>query len=271
MIIGNAISAFGLRVGGGLDPQAQLYIDDAGIIDSIERNAINNLFIRIQDTPAIWDSIRQGFLYLVSPTHVAASYINAVSTTNFIPTPGGSGPIFSVDGWQFTGSPVHVLTGYIPSVEFDSISSGLIGWYCNTDTSTTGFAMGSLNGGTQRIEVADFNGGIIQFRAFNNSNVLDPAVANTIGSYACSIESSVLRHAIKDGVNLETDTNVVGGSLPSFETVLGARNNAGTIQLHSDRRYATFYQSKVGLSSANCIELSNAITQYNQNVISGAR
>ncbi len=270
MMIGNAISMFRIRRG-RVDPQAQLYIDDAGITDSTEIDAVNNLFVRLQDTPGIWTSISAGLLYLVSPTNVAASYINAVSTASFIPKQGASGsPVYSTNGWDFVLT-AHILTGWVPSAQLASINTGLFGWYCNTNTATTGYAMGSLNSGTERIGLIDYNGGDIQFRAYDANNLIDPAVANTIGSYVCTIESNAARHAIKDGINLETDISVVGGALPDFEMVLGARNNAGTIQTHSDRRYGTFLIGTIGLSSANSIELSNAITEYNNNVIAAGR
>lgn len=116
---------FGTRFGNnassvGFDPDAVAYFTAAGITDTTEKDAVNQLVLDLKGTGStpsgtdLWTDAAA--FYPISPTSLAAAAYNLRDTTNFNMTWANS-PTHASTGVTFDGSTQYGDTGFNPNVE----------------------------------------------------------------------------------------------------------------------------------------------------------
>lgn len=265
----------GSIINGGIvesfDIDAIAYFVSAGITGSIEKNAVNQLFLDIKGIGSTTNDsdIYAKFvaLYLVSPTSLAASAVNAVNPSTFDLTWVNS-PTHATTGVTLNGTTQYGKTGIIPST--DLIDSDIsMGVYCRTEVQKGGF-MGCLQSTSQRLWFSGRTGGDnAQANVYNTTVGLTVSnlIAKAFNTY--SRRSGTDQEIYKNGVSL-TSNALGGGTVPTIEMYIGGRNNAGSPDELALSELAGCYVSS-GLTDNEMTDLFDAMDKYQTNVISGGR
>lgn len=250
-----------------LDADAKTYIDDAGITNRTEIAAVNQLVLDLKGTGSttnnnnIWASMNA--IYPVSPTSLAAAAYNLKDSATF--------PI------TWANSPTHASTG----IKGGGTSYGDTGYDANSEgMSNNDFGItysGVYSGGDYAMGVL---GGGVYFAIRNTSNnkifyggsSSNPALGgDATRSVTTAIRSSnISREIFKNGVSNGTNTTSDTGTLPALNIYVLALNNSGS-PAGSFAKETDFYAVHTALTDGEVVDLYDAITTYNANVISGGR
>lgn len=252
------------------DALALDYFSRAGISDTTEKLAVNTLVRNLKSSANIWASLQGGFFYPVSPTSYGASLHNLISSS-FAPSPGAS-PTFSQNGWSFNaGSSQYLKTGFIPSTDL-TINTGGMDVYMRSYTAGNTFFYGSIN--TAGTNAWGFGlrtaGNAATIHIYNNTGFA-PTNSSSNGVFSFEIRSNTDREMRRNGVSLGTTAIGAGGTMPAFETHIGARNVNGTAGAYATCEISTLVQRKIGLSNSDLDLLHSYINTYNSTVIAGGR
>jgi len=249
---------------------AETYWSRAGITNLTERNAIATLFNTLQSgTGVMWDAVKNGALYLVSPTSYGASLYNSVNTS--FDLIAGVAPTYSTLGHSYNGSTQYLNTQLTPSVTC-SRNSFLMGW---TDTLTTGnrtVVLGSHQSSTNRILLQPCYDGANFFGIYLDSASLNLSGLNSNreGRYLFTVNNTANRLWLRNEATLISDTNIFLGNLPNQPIYIGGYNNAGT-PAFTQCTITSAYVGTTALSSTNSVSFSTALKTYNDTVIPGGR
>lgn len=247
----------------GFDTSAAAYFTAAGITDSTEQNAANDLIVGLKDNNLFSKIIG---LYLISPTSLAAAEVNAktpgVFDITWVNTPAHTTTGVDFDGTQYG------RTGILMSVSPLSINNGHLGYYSRDSGSLIRIDMGARESIANRKstmllnQLGDFTGAI-------SGNQLVIGAANGEGNYILTrVDSSNIR-GFKDGSLIANVGDVAMGA-PAFEVYIGAQNNQDTADFFGLRECA-FASIGESLSNAEVATYNTLVQTYQTNVIAGGR
>jgi hypothetical protein len=254
------------------DKDALSYFSRAGISNFTEKKAVDKLFKTWKKNRNIWNSVKNGCVYLVSPTSYGASLYNAVSSNFTITT--GVAPSFSTNGWQFNGTTQYLKTGFNPNTSM-TLNTGIIAIYSRTNSQSNNIPFGAADGSNNQwnaiLRTSSGPADEARFRAFDGTTQTHFSNNNSSGIFVFSCTSSTNRFGRRNGVSIGTDTNTLGGSLVNFECYIGCRNLTGAANSFVPYELATVISGTIGLNTTDADVLYNSLATYNNTVISGGR
>lgn len=254
------------------DPTALSYFNNAGITDNTERAAANAFFTGVKAYPNIWNAIKDGIGYLVSPTSYGAALYNSFNSNFNLSS--GVAPAYSAtiglafdgvthylkSGFQFSA---HVTTQHQYSTLFINRLSGI---------GVSGDIWSAFNASSQQYSITP-NGvtNLVALTDNNSTAVLTGVNGNSQGEFIFNCYADGTREVIRNGVTKASTSTPGAGTLPSVEAYLGARNNAGSPSRFYASRIISFIQTTKPLTKAESQILMALLVTYNANVISGGR
>lgn len=255
------------------DETALDYFTRAGITDITEKNAVNNLLLTIKSDSVIWDAVKNGIGWLISPTSYGASLHNAFNS-NFLLN-GGVAPSYSSNnGLNFNGINQYLQTGFIFSTHVTAqhkYSTILINK--KSGVAVSGDIFSAFNSSSKQFSIIPNSASNSTALADNDSAAILTGVnGNSHGKFQFNCYGDGTREIIRNGVSKASTAVAGGGTLPTVEAYLGARNNNGTgATRFYESEIISFIQTTKELTLVQSTFLKDALVTYNDNVISGGR
>jgi hypothetical protein len=260
-----AVQAFQTTIGRSIgtqtvsDADAQAFVTNAGIVDQVEANAINNLVIGMK-ADGLWTKIKAVYPF-VGGTSTSTSY-NLRNTAQYQISWNG--------GWTWnsngvTGNGVNGWgnTGLVPNSALTLNSTHQSLYIRNTGNLGVDDFGSATNGTTSLMRMIVKNSG-------TNDHFIDHyavaqritgTVADSTGFFVVSRENSTSLKSKRNDVSLGTNTNSNTGTLPTHALYLGALNNIGTAVNYTARNYA-FASAGDGLSDTDMTNLRNRVVTF---------
>lgn len=254
------------------DAVSTSYFTRAGITNATEKNAVDDFIIGAKADATIWAAIENGIVYLVSPTSYGAALYNAVNS-NFT-LYGGVAPSYSAsNGLIFDGVTQYLQSDFIFSTDVTTQHKyTTIFTNKKTGDSVAGEIWGAFNSSTQCFLINP-NGTTGLAALTDNSTAAQLTVSNagSVGRFIFNCYNDGSREILRNELSKGTTATAGGGSLPSIECYLGARNNAGSPSRYYPAQITGFIQTTLPLTQAQSLTLTALLKTYNDNVISGGR
>ncbi len=245
----------------GFSAEARAFFDavDAagGSLTDAEKDAIDVFVLDAMGNPdAWWDNMVADWPYVGSS--LAAHQIN-------LKTPGTFDLIFvntlsgdhTTNGWQPNATDSYARTGVIPSVDL-TLNDVWTEVYSRTEADIAdGDDLSGRNGISQNIRLTTRSNGNSVFDCYNGidgDGRVTIAQADGQGGFAGNRRASNSSQIFKDGFEIDSGVGS-GGTVPTFEIYLGARNNAGTAGGFSNKEQA-------GASIGTSLTDAQALAQY---------
>lgn len=246
----------------GFDPDAVAYWTAAGISNSTEQSAINQLVLDLKGTGSTTNNTNQWAkhyaLYPISPTSLSAASYNLVDPTSYQITWFNS-PTHAATGITGNGTNQYGDTGFSPSTHALSIND--FGFSCDVTSiigTSSNVDMGSANGGNL-MQISTKNSSFTYILGDLNSSIGGNTTTSGVRTLSRTASNSL--SAYLNGASDGNDTTLAG-SLTSSSIILLARNDNGTPTLYSNRTYR-FFAIHEGLTANEAQDLYDAINTYN--------
>lgn len=226
--------------GAAYDADAQAFFTAAGITDTTQKSAVNQLVLDLKSY-SIWTKMKA--LYpMVGGTSTKHSY-NLKNTAQYQITWNGGGT-HSSTGYLPNGINAYGDTGFKQASNFTSTSNASIGTYLRTDTSITGTDMGAGDTNTGAY-------GMLIYSSFNGTTYYGCALgSSTIGSgdsnsdsrgfYAVVRDSGIQRQHKRGNVTINTSETEAVATISDINLYIGAGNPTAQYpaNVYSDRETA---------------------------------
>jgi hypothetical protein len=220
-----------------------------GTLSLTEIFAVNQLVLDFKSA-GIWTAMKA--IYPMVGASAAACAQN-LKSSSFTGTFLG-GWTFASSGATPNGTSGYMRTGIIPSASL-SLNSAHLSSYINFTLSTNQFLMGSSNGATQAIYIANYG-----FAAVNNGNEGATSVLNQLGLFTNSRTASNAFSQLKNGSALNNFTTTSTG-LNGQEIYVGSYNFGGTLINPSVSKTA-FSSIGDGLTNAQVATMYTSIQTF---------
>lgn len=234
------------------DPDAQIYFDTAGIIDSTQKTAVNNLVIELKNN-GVWT--KADVIYpIVGGTASQHSY-NLKDPSQF-QTTWFNTPTHDSGGVDYNGTNEYGRTGYV----FSNLNAH-IAVYCVENVGITGMSdMGVMGDNSKLIAQNARSGADRGILAMSSGNLQTYTTSDSrIFIVGSRLITAQFKH-YKNGIaSTKTDFD---NSFPTVQDLaLGARNNAGVIDQFVSRK-AAFYSAGSGLTDQENTDYFTAVTNF---------
>lgn len=242
-------------VAGNYDADAQAFFDAAGITDTTQKNAVNQLVLDLKSY-SIWSKMSAVYPFVggTASTHKwnlkDARDLDAAFRLVFT----GSWTHNS-NGVTGDGSTAYADTKLAPSAVLGQDSKHLSAWAKSTLNNCLAGAWSSSQNFRDHLQ---HDGTIITGNLSINGFFFGPTHTASTGLYSCARTSSTSEVVYRNGSSLLA-TNITSGANPSTNYYLGARNGSGTAEVFSNTNLA-FASIGSGLTDA---EMSNLYTAVN--------
>jgi hypothetical protein len=266
-----AVQAFQTTLGRSIgtqtvsDADAQAFVTNAGIVDQVEANAINNLVIGLK-ADSLWTKMKAVYPF-VGGTASSHSY-NLKNTAQYQITWNG-GITHSSTGVLPNGTNGYGSTGFF----FDSTTalSSHISTYIRTNSTTLACEIGSGNSsGSDECFIVRNGSTYLNNQCSGQAQRINPSVADARGLILNSRRANNDWETYKNGSSLGTNTannTYTGGS--SYILNLFRRGGIGTNDLYSAKETA-FASIGDGLTDTEAANLYTAVqafqTALNRNI-----
>jgi len=270
--ISGKISGFG--GGPSYDPDALAYFTAAGITDTTEKDAVNQLVLDLKGTGStpngtnLWTDAAA--FYPISPTSLAASAYNLRDTTSFNMTWANS-PTHASTGVTFNGATQYGDTGFNPSTA--SLANGYdltLGMQIvNASVTAVGLMSAFLSTGSRTQML--LNSGSLYQDIHNTSG--GRWVTSTGGTYQGRMIVSANRLAnggrtnYLNATSLGTKLSESSGTPVNLSLFVGAQNNGSGGQNFTAFEMGFGLIILKGLNATAVADLDDAIVRYNTTVL----
>jgi hypothetical protein len=237
------------------DPNAQAFITAAGITDTTQKNAVNQLVLDLKSN-SLWSK-----MYIIYPfiggTSTTTKY-NLVDPATYTITWNG-GATFASTGVQGNGTNSYGQTGLVMTTFYGSVptitTSNSMSVYSRTSSTGEYIECGTNASGQPAFQVLCRRGtGNCIWDNYNASNGrVNAAVTNSQGLFLTSRTSQTSMKGFRNATSFATNTT--SATTSNITTTLNrelyilAANNNGTAASYSNRELA-FYHWGAGLSDA---------------------
>jgi len=239
--------------GGGVDADAQAFVTNAGIVDQVEANAINNLVIGLK-ADGLWT--KMDVIYpMVGSTATSNSYNLKNTATNQLTFSGGW--THSSTGAKPNGTNAYANTGYNPSVTA-SLNSHHLSYYSRTNSNGTEVEIGTYPGGSyDLLELR--TSGTTYFLINQNGTTSSFSDSNSQGFYIGNRTASNVINGWKNGSKV-VNSSVASNILPNGTLFLGALNQGGA--LYYSTKECAFASIGDGLTDTDASNLNTRVTTF---------
>lgn len=253
-------------MGGGIDPDAQAFINAAGITDPVQINAINTLVLNMK-TQGLWSKMKAIYPF-VGGTASAHKWnlkdprdLDAAFRLVF-----NGGWTHSAQGATPNGTNGYADTNLVPSSVLAQNSASLSLYSRTNNTSLIDrVEMGSSNVTVDIQQAIRWNGTLGNLSRLNNGYIVGTSgyiPTKTSGLFAVSRTSSTITKKYEDGILKETTADP-SATPNSFSIYLATRNNSGTAAFFDAKQYA-FATIGDGLTDTEAANLYTAVQTFNQ-------
>jgi hypothetical protein len=261
------------NAGGGLDPDAQAYLDavvaTGGTVDSTIENAVNTLFEDLK-TAGLYTKL-DILMPMVGGTYQSV-IINGIDPTNDLYkwTNYGSSSIFNYSGISTDASGVLKSNWTFGDLVQSTTGSSHFSIYCSVPSSTNNTFNGTLNGAQFRF-ASGFYGNVPYIGQWQNGQGFSGGPNQRKGLWTANkVAYDTLQFYIDDTLEINTsDGNFVGSAAYTYKTAIGTLCWPGSglpNELYNgDLYYATYSTVTIGsgMSSGEMTDLNNIITAFN--------
>jgi len=259
-----AVQAFQTTLGRSIgtqtvsDADAQAFVTNAGIVDQVEANAVNNLVIGLK-ADGLWSKMKAVYPF-VGGTSTTTSY-NLRNTAQYQITWNG-GITFSSTGVLPNGTNGYGQTGF--SFNSTTALSSHISTYIRTNSTSFACEMGSGNASTGDDECRIVRNGAAwsNNQCDNVGGRLSPSAVNSTGLILNSRRANNDWETYQNGISLATKTTTnsyTGGS--NYSIALFARNSVGSYDIYSNKQCA-FASIGDGLTDTEVTNLNTRVTTF---------
>ena len=237
------------------DPDAQAFFNAAGITNTTQKNAVNQLVLDLKSN-SLWSK-----MYIIYPfvggTSTTTKY-NLVNPSTYTITWNG-GATFASTGVKGNGTNSYGRTGLIMSTFYGTVptitTSNSMSVYSRTSSTGDDTECGTTSGGQPAFQVlCQRNTGNCIWDNYNSSNGrVNAGVFDSTGLFLTSRTSQTsmkgFRNATSFATNTSTATTTDISTTLNKELYILAQNNNGTAASYTNRELA-FYHWGAGLSDA---------------------
>ena len=262
-----AVQAFQTTLGRSIgtqtvsDADAQAFVTNAGIVDQVEANAINNLVIGMK-ADGLWAKMKAVYPFVgSSSSSFKYNLKNPLDTDAAFRLTYGGGLTYSSTG-LLGGVNGYADTKLVPSSVL-SLNSTHISFYSRTDTSTSENVEMGVNdiSNTSRLFIAPkFSGANTAYRSVNSAQAGPGTSPNMQGFFIASRVISTAMKLYRNGSVLFNDSTS-SGSLWNTNMFLLCYNNSGTPTFYTDRECA-FASIGDGLDDTDATNLNTRVTTF---------
>jgi hypothetical protein len=260
-----AVQAFQTTLGRSIgtqtvsDADAQAFVTNAGIVDQVEANAINNLVIGMK-ADGLWTKMKAVYPF-VGGSSTSHSY-NLRNTAQYQISWSG-GITHSSNGVQFGGVNGLGNTGYNLSTNA-SLNSHSISVYSRT-TGTTGTqcelgVTGGIFDGGSGIFLRE-SGTTTLYRVNSQASYTTNSNTDSRGFYLANRTASNVINGWKNSTKVVTGTTVSYTPLANFNYYIGAFNSNGSPNFYSAKQIA-FASIGDGLTDTDATNLNTRVTTF---------
>jgi hypothetical protein len=266
-----AVQAFQTTLGRSIgtqtvsDADAQAFVTNAGIVDQVEANAINNLVIGLK-ADGLWTKM-QALYPFVGGTSTSTSY-NLKNTAQYQITWAG-GVTHASTGVTFNGTNGYGNTNFAPNSVLTA-NNNHVSIYSRTSAArTNGLAFDFGQGADLNIQSGIFgtcrrSSNVAYYGATNATTNGSFTVANTNGSglFTNSITSATSRKINRNGSVLGSLTTNISQTLSAAKMYIAAfNNNDASVLLYSNFE-AAFFSIGDGLDDTEATNLNTRVTTF---------
>jgi hypothetical protein len=266
-----AVQAFQTTLGRSIgtqtvsDADAQAFVTNAGIVDQVEANAINNLVIGLK-ADSLWTKMKAVYPFVGSSSS-STSY-NLKNTAQYQITWNG-GVTHASTGVTFNGSNGYGNTNFAPNSVLTA-NSNHVSLYSRTAAArTNGLAMDFGQGADVNVASGIYgcsrrsnNTALYAATNVNTTGSLSAANTNGSGMFVNSITSATSRKIYRNAVTLGTLTTNISQTLSAAKMYIAAfNNNDSGVLLYSDYQ-ASFFSIGDGLDDTDATNLNSRVTTF---------
>lgn len=268
--IGNlttAVQAFQTTLGRSIgtqtvsDADAQAFVTNAGIVDQVEANAVNNLVIGLK-ADGLWTKMKACYPMVGgSSSTMKYNLVNPLDTDAAFRLIFNGGLTYSSTG-LLGGVNGYADTKLAPSTSL-SLNNTHISFYSRTDTSTgENVEMGvNDNSNNSRLFIAPkYDGATSAYRSVNSAQAGPQSSPDMKGFFIASRVNSSIMKLYKNSSILFTD-GITSGVLNTSNIFLLCYNLTGTPYYYSDRECA-FASIGDGLDDTEATNLNSRVTTF---------
>jgi hypothetical protein len=252
------------------DANAQAFITAAGITDTTQKNAVNQLVLDLKSN-SLWSK-----MYIIYPfiggtsTTCKFNLMNPADTDAAYRLTFNGGLTFATTGVDGNGSNGYANTYWNPNVfnGTTSITGSLcLGVYSRTNSTGEDTEFGNSNGGQPAIQILckRGSGNCIVDNYSSDQGRINTAVTNSQGFFVTSRTSTtshkLFRNGTQQGSTNTTSQSTGNITLLNYNLYLFAQNNAGSAGSYSNRELAWMHVC-AGLSDAEVSTLNTIVTTY---------
>jgi hypothetical protein len=260
-----AVQAFQTALGRSIgtqtvsDADAQAFVTNAGIVDQVEANAINNLVIGMK-ADGLWTKMKAVYPFVggTATTH-KFNLKNPLDTDAAFRLVFNGGWTHSANGAQPNGTNGFANTYFAPNT--GTLNSNSIGYYIRTVNSS---------GATDPVNMGGFDSSSSASSLLNsastvsgrlNGTVISGSITGGTGLISISKTSSTVTNVYKNGTSVGSGNS--GGTLASSVIYLGTTNILGVTYAsgYVNSQFALVYISD-GLSGVEAANLYTAVQAF---------
>lgn len=242
----------------GVDPDAQAFINAAGITDATQQGAIDT-FVKDLKSAGIWSKMI-GIYPFVGGSATSHKYnlkdprdLDAAFRLTF-----SGGWTHSSNGITGNGGNSYADTFFKPSLNYDDFDSGY-SIYSKTNNAISKWDFGAFPGYHVYLNYpsigckAAIQSGDGQRTSFNDND--------SSGLFTFITSANNVRKAYRNSILKDTNTSVSTTLRTSLKLIIGALNNNGSIGSYSNRNYA-FAGMHESLTDTEASDLYNAVQAF---------
>ena len=240
--------------GPSYDSDAQAFFTAAGITDTTQKSAVNQLVLDLKSY-SIWTKMTALYPF-VGGTSTTHSY-NLKNTATFQLTFNGGGTHAST-GWTPNGSNGYANTGLTPSTSLTQNNSH-ISLYNRTNNDGLVVDMGTRDASYESIMLTRWSNSTLLNHNTQYGSRMSPSNSDSRGHYIISRRGATDMEAYKNGSSIATSTATSG--LTTNSIYLSAWNDSGTPSYYANREIA-FASIGDGLTDTEAANFYTAVQAF---------
>ena len=259
-----AVQAFQVTLGRSIgtqtvsDADAQAFVTNAGIVDQVEANAVNNLVIGLK-ADGLWIKMKAVYPF-VGGTSTSTTY-NLRNTAQYQISWNG-GWTWNSQGVTGNASNSFANTGFNPNSAFSTNDSAHLSLYSRTNSAASAYVdFGATNGAGSSTALNSAYTNSALSLLHNGSTGISTSNTNTQGFYVGSRTTSAIHKLFKGAVQIGSTDTTSAGTRPNLNLYLGAYNVNNIALYHTNRNYA-FASIGDGLTDADVTNLNSRVTTF---------
>lgn len=242
----------------GIDPDAQAFIDAAGITDATQISAVNQLVLDLK-ADSLWSKFKAIYPFVggTASTH-KWNLVDPQDTDAAYRLVFNGGITHNSNGATGNGSTGYYQTHFYALTDFTSTDDASMFVYLKTNNAS-GVDFGAVTAGNNGFQIRPSNGSSTTHRC-NSTTLTLTSVSNTLGLFGISRTASASYTLLQ---NTSTTTTIsVASSAPPAGNLPGMAIFNGSNHLVFSSRTHAFSCIGDGLTSSECTTLGSIVQDY---------